>query len=266
MYPYKRLSLIFLLCVVSTSVIANEMILVPGGEYQLGSHQKERSWAYQNSPDIVGQQQWYDAWESSPQAIMLSPFLLDKYPVTQREYEIYIAKFDYASPYISPQEYQSQGFLVYSYDAVRQYLWDNQNAPKNRLDHPVVLVSKTDAENYCAAQGKRLPHEHEWEAACRGMSQRTFPWGEQWLGDAAQHNKTGTGAVSAHPLGKTPDGIYDLIGNVFEWTSTPYGTNKTSLKGCSWDDAPGTCRCAFRHGRPSKSRHILIGFRCAKDY
>lgn len=259
-------TLVLLLPSISTSIHANEMAFIPGGEYQLGSDEEERAWAYQNSPNIVGQQQWYDTWETTPQLVILSPFMLDKSPVTQREYEDYLLESGHREPTISQHDYQSQGFLVHPYSTVKTYLWNEKKAPKNRLEHPVVLVSKEDAAKYCASQGKRLPSEDEWEAACRGMSNRMFPWGDQWLDNAVHHNNHGTADINAHSLGNSPDGTQELLGNVFEWTSSTYSTNRTTLKSCSWDDAPGTCRCAFRHGRPSTSRHILIGFRCAKDY
>lgn len=266
MLSNKLFILALLLPFISTSIYANEMIFIPGGEYLLGSDREERNWAYQNSPDIVGQQQWYDTWESNPRSTTIPAFMLDKSPVTQREYEHYLSESDHREPTITQRDYQSQGFLVHPYSTVKDYLWNDNKAPKSRLEHPIVLVSKEDAGKYCASQGKRLPSEDEWEAACRGMSHNMFPWGNQWIADAVHHNNHGTAAINAHPLGKTPDDIQELLGNVFEWTSSTYSTNRSTLKSCSWDDAPGTCRCAFRHGRPSDSRHILIGFRCAKDY
>ena len=66
-----------------------------------------------------------------------------------------------------------------------------------------------------------------------------------------------------YPGGRTPQGLYDMAGNLFQWTATPGRPGRNILKGCSWDDAGGICRGAARHGRKKESRHILIGFRCA---
>jgi len=160
--------------------------------------------------------------------------------------------------------------------------------PAGKADHPVVLVSHPEAAAYCAWRGGRLPRETEWEAACRGKEGRIFPWGDRWRPGAARVRADGTAPVDARPGGATPSGIREMAGNVFEWTASPFrvGTERAddgrdgaggderqgaaagpepALRSCSWDDAPGTCRCAFRHGRPAPSRHILIGFRCAYD-
>ncbi|MGD1948913.1 MAG: SUMF1/EgtB/PvdO family nonheme iron enzyme [Leptolyngbyaceae cyanobacterium] len=59
-----------------------------------------------------------------------------------------------------------------------------------------------------------------------------------------------------------------MAGNVFEFTSTVYGQGgqeRAIMKGCAWDDLPGFCRTAYRHGRPTTYRHILFGFRLVFD-
>lgn len=72
----------------------------------------------------------------------------------------------------------------------------------------------------------------------------------------------GTIAIAAFPLSRSPYGVEDMAGNVFEYTSTLVGDDaEVVMKGCSWDDLPGFCRAAYRHTRPADSRHILFGFR-----
>jgi len=197
--------------------------------------------------------------------VRLPGLWIDETPVTQAQYQVFVRSTGHRAPGIRPRAYQRQGFLAHSYAEVVPYLWQGGVPPSDRLDHPVVLVDWEDAAAYCAWRSMRLPSEDEWEAACRGPEGRWLPWGDDWEPGRAQSGASGTAAVGAHPLGATPEGVQDLVGNVFEWTATPFGAGRMVLKGCSWDDVPGTCRCAFRHGRPARSRHILIGFRCVRD-
>jgi formylglycine-generating enzyme required for sulfatase activity/tRNA A-37 threonylcarbamoyl transferase component Bud32 len=91
---------------------------------------------------------------------------------------------------------------------------------------PATHVPWNDAVNYCAwkhPKGGRLPTETEWEAAARGRSARTFPWGEGLAGARANtrsFNRAGPVAVGSFPSGATPEGIQDMVGNVWEWTGS----------------------------------------------
>jgi len=241
------------------------MLPVAAGRFVVGSGPEERSWAYEHSPAWVRTQGWYDAWELAPRGVTLARFSLDARPVTQGEYAAFVAATGRRAPGISRTEYQTQGFLAHPYTEVRPYLWVDDAPPGDRLDHPVVLVDREDARAYCAWQGKRLPTEFEWEVACRGPHGWRFPWGDSWDPGRVHIQATGTAAVAASRTPADPSRSLEMLGNVFEWTSSEFGAGRAALKGCSWDDSVGSCRCAFRHGRPATSRHILIGFRCARD-
>jgi len=250
------------------------MVRVEGGTYELGSGPAERELGYRESPDIVRSQGWYDAWESDPHEVRLTSFALDSMPVTQSDYARFVAETGHPAPAIDSVAYHEQGFLVHPWAEVEPFRWIASGPPAGIDEHPVVLVDHADASAYCAWRGARegyrarLPTGPEWEAACRGRQGRTYAWGDSWREGAAVADTTFTAPVGRHASGATPDGIHDLLGNVFEWTSSRMPAPESAepvLRGCSWDDAPGTCRCAFRHGRPATSRHILIGFRCAAD-
>lgn len=247
------------------------MVVVAGGAYTVGSDATERERGYALSPPAVRTGAWYDRWERDPVELAVEPFAIDRTPVTQAAYAAFVAATRRDAPYIDSLGYQAQGFLVHAYAEVRPFLWHGATPPEGLDDHPVVLVSRHDAAAYCAWRGQRdglglrLPTEREWEAACRGGEGRTFPWGDTWREGAIQAGATFTAPVDMHPDGATPEGVSDLAGNVFEWVDATMPDGRAMLKGCSWDDAPGTCRCAFRHGRPGAAKHILIGFRCAMD-
>lgn len=238
---------------------------IEGGTYRLGSSSEEREAGYRLSPPGVRAQGWYEAWESDPRPVELAGFWIDRFPVTQEGYAAFVRATGRPAPTISAEAYQRQGFLVHPYAEVLPYRWVEVHPPPGREDHPVVLVDRADAEAYCAWRGMRLPDQQEWEAACRGAQGRFFPWGDAWVSEAARVGASGTAPVTVRPRGCTPDDVCELAGNVFEWTRSTAPDGRAVLKGCSWDDAPGTCRCAFRHRRPPGSRHILIGFRCVRN-
>ncbi|MFQ5514845.1 MAG: formylglycine-generating enzyme family protein [Myxococcota bacterium] len=241
-----------------------DLIWVEPGRYSLGSDAGERELGYRLSSSVIRTQHWYDLWERAPRSVDLTGFWLERTPVTQAAYAAFVRETGHRAPDISAKEYRKQGFLVHSYATVQRYRWTDGDPPADARSHPVVLVSRTDARAYCHWRGRRLPTEDEWEAACRGLEHRRFPWGPEWGSNRrAQVQASGTAPVDAHPAGATPSGILDLAGNVFEWTASKFDAQRATLRGCAWDDAPGTCRCAFRHGRPAEARHILIGFRCA---
>ena len=257
---------------------SSQQVFIAKGEYQLGSDTKERNWAYQHSPELVRQQRWYDLWEKDQKTRTVRSFWLDRHLVTQTQYAEFIKATGHRLPYISAQKYHQQGFLVHDYSTVKRYLWLNNQPPAGLEEHPVVLVSWHDAKHYCEWKGMRLPQENEWEAACRGSDGNRFPWGNQWSTSRVHHQTEGTAPTGSNTDGASTSGLMDMLGNVFEWTDSPFNSKETpelnktkilsihrSLKSCSWDDAPGTCHCGFRHGRAAESRHILIGFRCAQS-
>ena len=91
---------------------------------------------------------------------------------------------------------------------------------------PVTRVTWNEANRYCAWRygDGRLPTEQEWEAAARGQTALRYPWGAEWVGGRANTVSSGASApvaVGSFPEGASGGGAHDLIGNVWEWTSSP---------------------------------------------
>src|SRR5262249_20265763 len=103
-----------------------------------------------------------------------------------------------------------------------------------REDLPINSVSWAEARDFCAWAGKRLPTEEEWErAAAGGTEQRAFPWGNADPGDGVCWKRPPDGspcAVATSPQDRTPEGIFDLAGNVKEWTASRF---------CLYPEGPG---------------------------
>lgn len=264
---------------------------VPAGAFIAGSDRTERDYAYQISAEALAdtptaiaeaksnlrQRRWFD-FEPERQSLNLPAFCIQRQLVTNQDYQAFVEATGHRPPGISVPEYETQGFLVHPYSEVEPYLWRNQAFPSGEANHPVVLVSYDDAVAYAQWKGRqdgqryRLPTAEEWEKAARTEDGRYFPWGNQWQAEATNWAEQGdyhTSPIAAYPLSRSAYGIDDMAGNVFEYTSTLQADQDNQLesvmKGCSWDDLPGFCRAAYRHQRPTGSRHILFGFRLVME-
>ncbi len=144
--------------------------------------------------------------DASPmQELSLDAYYIDKYEVTNGEYQEFLA----------------------STDGRRPSRWKSKAHPEGRARRPVGGVSWFEAVQYCKWRSKRLPTEAEWEKAARGTDKREFQWGDDY--DETRVN-TDKGAevygdtvdVDSLPGGVSPYGVYNMAGNVWEWTDTWY--------------------------------------------
>jgi formylglycine-generating enzyme required for sulfatase activity len=152
-------------------------------------------------------------------------------------------------------------------------------------NRPVVGVNWYEAMAYAAWLAEqtgelfRLPSEAEWERAAAGTEARQYPWGDNWKDGMANTQEIGIGytsAVGAFPKDATPEGIYDMGGNTWEWTlsrsgSYPYdrqdgrenpeGTSARVLRGGACSNSKLLARCTYRNWVAPDARVPYIGFR-----
>ena len=142
-------------------------------------------------------------------------------------------------------------------DAWRDYL-----AP----DQPVVGVSWYEADAFARSLGMRLPSEAEWERAARGDDGRRFPWGDDWVPEWAAHRGglRHTLPVRSLPQNRSPYGLFDCAGNVWEWCADEFAPGLRSARGGSWNAHPPRLRCAARNAWPPQARFSNLGFRLAR--
>jgi ergothioneine biosynthesis protein EgtB len=155
------------------------------------------------------------------------------------------------------------------------------------LDHPVAHVSYFEASAFAKWNGKRLPTEAEWEkAACYSARKLNFPWGDE-SPDVAKANLFENGhwtvcPVGAFPEGATASGCHQMIGDVWEWTTSDYVpypgfksefdeyndkwfVNQKVLRGGSFATPQVHIRSTYRNFFHAHERWMISGFRCAKD-
>jgi toxoflavin biosynthesis protein ToxD len=253
------------------------MVLVAAGQYIAGSTPEERAAAYDDyqataNNDIAREQDWF-AKEADRHIAKLPAFRIDLMPVTQVEYAEFVTQGKASAPTIDEATWQAQGFKQDYETQVARFVWRDGRPPTGREDHPVVLVSHADAISYCEWRGgaigekRRLPTSAEYEKAARGTQGFAYPWGNAY--EASKLNSAVKGPGDTTPAGSyndgaSPFGVLDLAGNVFQWTSTPLA-GELAVKGSAWEDFAGLGRGASAHGRPPKTRHVIVGFRCAAD-
>ena len=256
-------------------------VLVPGGRFTMGT--STEPWALDN--------------ERPAHEVDVPAYFIDLAAVTNAAYAEFIA----AGGYDDPRWWSAAGWAhrqAAGLTAPAHWQRDGDGWAHTRFgrttrivpDEPVVHVGYHEAEAFASWAGKRLPTEAEWEKAARwdpatGRSRR-YPWGDE--DPQARHanlgqRHLGPAAAGAFPDGASPLGVHQLIGDVWEWTSSdfagypgfapfPYreysevffGPDYKMLRGGSFGTDRSACRGTFRNWDYPIRRQIFSGFRCAR--
>ena len=142
---------------------------------------------------------------------------------------------------------------------------------------PVIMVTQSDAAAYCTFVGRRLPTEWEWERAARGPKAYTYPYGNDFLPGAANTSyaplkKCGgtyyrfTAPVGVFDEDRSPFGVFDMGGNVAEWTTSRVGAGEAVVRGGHWYSEKEQSASYYREFVPTGDlTSYTIGFRCVKS-
>jgi len=215
-------------------------------------------------------------------------FLLARHAVTNADYQLFVDAGGYQQLEIWPRDIWPH--LINMKDQTGQpgpRYWRDGQHDRRLARHPVVGVCYYEAAAYAAWAGYRLPTDAEWQMAAswrvRGAAdaQRRYPWGDGFeVGRcnlwASGHG--GTLPVEACPEGAAPNGVLQLVGNVWEWTDGEFrctdrdgrlvvgATLLKTIRGGAYDTYfPWQATSTFRTAADSMARSPNIGFRCALD-
>lgn len=241
--------LVFLALIISNYAASqkaeNSMVLIPSGEFTMGKNTTTPSdWQPEHN-------------------VRVNSFYMDKYEVSNQEYY----NFCTATKNPFPQFWGMKEF----------------KSGLDFPDFPVVGVSYADAEKYARWSGKRLPTEAEWEYAARGgMTGKNYPWGDTADSTLVNYGRKYKGILKVGSFPPNGYGLYDITGNVWEWTSDFYDSNYYSsspvenpkgsergrfkvIRGGSWHSGAMCVQTYYRNGLPPSWVDFAVGFRCVKE-
>jgi len=248
------------------SVKASEMVLIPAGDYWMGRVHSFPLYEW-------GMMQRARLDDKPAHKIFIDAFEIDKFEVSNQAYKRFIDETKRKPP----------------------WHWKAGKFADSEARIPVTNVTWDDAAAYCAWAGKRLPTEAEWEKAARGgLDRQLFSWGNSGItlkGDLAKTTKTGKNAhvgiaSGPAPVGSYPSngyGVFDMAGNVWEWTNDWYLRDYYSIspdrnpagptagrykvvRGGGWSDPEEeTVLVHYRNYTAPYQVSFTIGFRCARS-
>jgi len=242
----------------------DDMILIPAGEFLMGSTQQEIVDTWRQNDGGWKKEDYTSAYPQ--RKITLGDFYIDKKEVSNGDYKMFVEATGRHAP----------------------SLWDDHAL--NSPSQPVIGIDWNDADDYCRWTNKRLPSEAEWEKAARGADGRIWPWGNIWDPAKDNHGKgAGDGldesdgwkytAPVGTELGVSPHGVLNMAGNVYEWTADDFNAYPENdkyiqedfdkgfktLRGGAYDDGISEQRASTRCGFRKDYKDVDVGFRCVRD-
>lgn len=223
-----------------------EMVFIPGGNAIIGSN-------------------FGEPFEAPERTVFVNSFYIDKFEVTNAQYKRFIDE----TKREAPKNVVNSDYTI----------WKNGTYPEELANHPVVNVTWYEAKAYCEWAGKRLPTAIEWEKAARGPYGNVYPWGNEFfMGYANLYTKgvsykiQQTVPVGTYEKSKSYYGVYDLAGNVWEWTASVPPNSKDPAdirrvaKGGGWgyNGNKYTSRASYGIFFTADYTSNCLGFRCAK--
>lgn len=265
--------------------IVPDMIPIPAGPYTVGTGDDQVEWlATHSSAAQRWREKGFFAREQPQHVVHLERFVIARHPVTVAEYRLFLVD----SAYLNSAYWSGAGWQwLQRVGRIQPDHWgDAKWTYDERL--PVVGVTWFEAQAYCrwlaARTGRsyRLPAEAEWEAVCRGVEGRLYPWGETF--DARRCNCRASGLARTvtvgcfSPLGDSPFGVAGMVGNVSEWTASlfrPYpilpgddrddtqAAGERTIRGGSWFSPTIRARATARGMNDPDFSDDDLGFRVA---
>ena len=246
-------------------IVPDDMVFIPAGGFHL-SDEDEKS---HDTPQ-------------STHSVNLDGYLIDIYPVSNTQFSTFLD----ANP-----QWQKKNIPSQLHDGNYLESWNGRNPPRDRADHPVIYVSWYAAMAYATWIGKRLPTKAEWEMAARGgLHGKKYPWGDQINMDMANYGMHIGKTTSVEQYPPNEYGIYDMIGNVWEWCLDAHG-DKTKyqsydliaeyidnitkdflqvysprvVRGGSWASSERATQISYCGWAAPSFTHYNYGFRCVKE-
>lgn len=273
-------------------------VRVPAGSFLMGTSEEQGRKRIAEGYNVVSL-----CWEQPQHKVYLDEYWISKYPVTYAQYKTFVkANNRIGLSYLENDILycSKNGIVIYSKKG-KIYYSEDKEFPLEKLNHPVVMVNWYEALDFCnwmsgeTGSLVRLPSEAEWEKAARGTDGQIYPWGDKRPSYAycnfGGNIGTTTPVGKYRPVGDSPYGCADMVGNVWEWTGSLWGEDFSLpefgypyrsmdgrenleakneklrvLRGGSWNTHENGVRTECRFRAIPGGGCEYLGFRCACSF